>query len=71
MTAGRGLIAKARMEAGLSLQQLADRMGVAKGTVHKAELNPFPSVYILDKYGKAMGLELVVQYVSKAGDVIE
>lgn len=71
MTAGRGLIAKARMEAGLSLQQLADRMGVAKGTVHKAEMNPFPSVYILDKYGKAMGLELVVQYVSKAGDVIE
>lgn len=71
MTAGRGLIAKARMEAGLSLQQLADRMGVAKGTVHKAELNPFPSVYILEKYGKAMGWTLHVSYTGPDGRTIE
>ena len=68
---GQGLIAKAQMDAGLSLAQLAERAGVVKNTAFKAGQNPYPSVYILDKYGKAMGLELVVFYRRPDGTTIE
>ncbi len=71
MTPGTGLIRKARLELGLTCQQLADAAGVAKATAHKAELSPYPSVYILAKYAKAMGLELEVRYRGPDGVTIE
>lgn len=71
MTPGTGLIRKARLESELTIQQLADLAGVVKNTASKAELNPYPAVYTLDKYGKAMGLELVVFYRRPDGTTIE
>ncbi len=71
MTPGTGLIRKARLDLGLTVQQVADAAGVAKATAHKAELSPYPSVYILHKYAKAMGLELVVFYRRPDGTTIE
>lgn len=71
MTPGAGLIRKARLDLGLTVQQVADAAGVAKGTMHKAEQSPYPSVYILAKYGKAMGLELRVSYTGPDGTAIE
>ncbi len=71
MIPGQGLIHRARTDAGLSLQQLADAAGVAKATAHKAEQSPHPSVYILAKYAKAMGLTLRVFYEAPDGSTIE
>lgn len=71
MTPGAGLIRKARLDLGLTVQQVADAAGVAKATAHKAELSPYPSVYILAKYGKAMGLDLKVFYRRPDGTTIE
>ena len=68
---GQGLIAKARMDAGLSLAQLGERAGVARATVHKAEQSVYPSVYVLDKYAKALGLRLRVFYEAPDGTTIE
>ena len=71
MTPGTGLIRKARLDLGLTVQQIADAAGVAKATAHKAELSPYPSVYILAKYAKAMGLTLRVFYEAPDGTTIE
>ncbi len=71
MTPGVGLIRKARLDLGLTVQQVADAAGVAQATAHKAELSPYPSVYILHKYAKAMGLELRVFYEAPDGATIE
>lgn len=71
MIPGQGLIAKARMDAGLSLAQLGERAGVARATVHKAEQSVYPSVYVLDKYARAMGLQLHVFFMTPDGDRIE
>lgn len=71
MTPGTGLIRKARLDLGLTIQDIADAAGVAKATAHKAEMSPYPSVYILAKYAKAMGLELRVFYTGPDGTTIE
>ena len=68
-----GLIRRARQHAGLTQDQLAARLAITGGgrAVSDAERSPNPTVGLLARYGKAMGYELAVYFITPDGDSIE
>lgn len=66
-----GLLRRARQHAGLDTEGLAAKLGVNRTSVSDAERRgPATSVGLLERYGAAMGLELVIQYVAEDGTII-
>jgi transcriptional regulator with XRE-family HTH domain len=71
VTTADGLIRRARRKLGLTQGQVARAAGVGISSVSDAELTSNPSIAVLARYGRAMGLELCVFYITAAGEVIE
>jgi ribosome-binding protein aMBF1 (putative translation factor) len=66
-----GLIRRARAFRGLRQKELAELLDVGKSTVSAAESIRNPSCAQLERYGKAMGLELRVFYLAEDGRLID
>jgi DNA-binding XRE family transcriptional regulator len=64
---GTGLLRRARLDRGITQTELARRAGVNPSSVSDAERNENPSVHILDRYGRALGLTLVIYYHDPEG----
>jgi transcriptional regulator with XRE-family HTH domain len=62
-----GLLRRARLDRGITQTELAKRAGVNPSSVSDAERNDNPSVHILDRYGRALGLTLVIYYHDPEG----
>jgi transcriptional regulator with XRE-family HTH domain len=62
-----GLLRRARLDRGITQTELAKRAGVNPSSVSDAERNENPSVHILDRYGRALGLTLVIYYHDPEG----
>ena len=67
-----GLLRRAREHQHLTQDQLAGRLGLVAGRViSDAERAANPTVGLLARYGKAMGLELAVYFITPDGNTIE
>ena len=67
-----GLLKRARQHAGLSQSQVAAILGLADArSVSDAERAGNPTVALLARYGKAMGYELAVYFITPDGSSIE
>ena len=69
---GEDLLWRAREALGLTQGQVAKAAGVSVSSVSDAELAGMnASLRRLDRYGRAMGLELIVAYRRPDGQLIE
>ena len=66
-----GLIKRARLHAGLTQLQLAQRLGVTHQTASLVERMANPSPAVLSRYGAAMGYVLVIRYQLTAANGTE
>ena len=69
-SSAEGLIRRARLRLGLTQAELAARVGVGFRSVSEAELVRNPTIATLERYGKAMGLELQVYYTGDHGRTV-
>jgi transcriptional regulator with XRE-family HTH domain len=65
-----GLIRRARLALGFTQAELAGKAGVGTSSVSDAELTGNPSIAVLERYGRAMGLELQVFYTGDHGRTV-
>ena len=66
-----GLIKRARLHAGLTQLQLAQRLDVTHQTASLVERMANPSPAVLARYGAAMGYVLVIRYQVMSEDGAE
>ena len=66
-----GLIKRARLHAGLTQLQLAQRLDVTHQTASLVERMANPSPAVLARYGAAMGYVLVIRYQVPSADGAE